>query len=111
MDALQTARDDALERLARLRASHAELVAATEGSNADDEHDPEGATLAFERQQLSALIEQAQASVEAADQALVRRQAGDYGLCASCGRPIGPERLEARPTATTCIECARAGLT
>ena len=31
---------------------------------------------------------------------------GTYGVCASCGDPIAPGRLEARPTARTCIACA-----
>ncbi|APZ42286.1 RNA polymerase-binding protein DksA [Acidihalobacter ferrooxydans] len=30
---------------------------------------------------------------------------GDYGFCKSCGAEIGIRRLEARPTATLCIEC------
>jgi RNA polymerase-binding protein DksA len=39
--------------------------------------------------------------------ALRRRQEGRYGICASCGQPIGAERLEARPEATLCIDCQR----
>jgi DnaK suppressor protein len=31
--------------------------------------------------------------------------AGDYGYCESCGVEIGLKRLEARPTATLCIDC------
>jgi DnaK suppressor protein len=30
---------------------------------------------------------------------------GDYGFCAACGVEIGIKRLEARPTATLCIDC------
>jgi DnaK suppressor protein len=83
------------------------LVAASQSSNADDEHDPEGATIAFERQQVVALLEQARrrlADVEAAIRAV---EGGVYGICESCGRPIAPERLAARPAARTCIDCAR----
>ncbi|MDN6557627.1 MAG: TraR/DksA C4-type zinc finger protein [Acidipropionibacterium acidipropionici] len=32
--------------------------------------------------------------------------AGSYGICASCGRPIPRVRLEARPAARTCADCA-----
>ena len=32
---------------------------------------------------------------------------GTYGTCRRCGRPIGFDRLEARPAADLCIECAR----
>jgi len=106
MDPLTRALDDARQRVVDLRAARDELVAATEGANADDEHDPEGATLAFEREQLTALIAQAERSAAAAEQALAAREAGTYGVCEGCGAPIGTERLEARPTATTCITCA-----
>jgi RNA polymerase-binding protein DksA len=39
------------------------------------------------------------------DEALQRVEAGSYGLCRSCGGPIGRARLEAVPTATQCIGC------
>jgi DnaK suppressor protein len=84
-----------------------QVVAASKSSNADDEHDPEGATIAFERQQTAALLEQARRRLTEIDAALARREAGDYGVCETCGRPIGAERLEARPAARTCIDCAR----
>jgi RNA polymerase-binding transcription factor DksA len=83
-----------------------QVVAASESSNADDEHDPEGATIAFERQQVVALLEQARSRLADVDAALARREAGGYGVCESCGRPIAPERLAARPAARTCIDCA-----
>ncbi len=38
--------------------------------------------------------------------ALVRIEDGSYGTCMECGDPIRPERLEALPTATKCINCA-----
>ena len=39
------------------------------------------------------------------DQALAHIKQGEYGYCESCGAEIGIERLEARPTATQCIDC------
>ena len=84
-----------------------DVVAASRSSNADDEHDPEGATIAFERQQLAALLDQARRRLGDVEAALARREAGGYGTCESCGRPVGPERLAARPAARTCIACAR----
>ena len=83
------------------------VVAASESSNADDEHDPEGATIAFERQQVVALLASARQRLADVEAALARRDAGGYGVCESCGRPISPERLAARPAARTCIDCAR----
>ncbi|MGB8649351.1 MAG: TraR/DksA C4-type zinc finger protein [Mycobacteriales bacterium] len=106
-DALLNARADALAQVVALAAARDEMVAASEGSNADDEHDPEGATVAFERQQVAALLEQAQASLAAADAALARRASGSYGTCEACGGDIGAERLAARPSAGLCITCAR----
>jgi RNA polymerase-binding transcription factor DksA len=82
-------------------------VAASRSSNADDEHDPEGATIAFERQQVAALLDQARRRLADVETALERRAAGSYGICETCGRPIAPERLAARPAARTCIACAR----
>ncbi len=81
-------------------------MAASEGSNADDEHDPEGATIAFERAQVDALAEQAARRVAEAEAALGRLDAGTYGTCQRCGRPVPEARLEARPTAPLCVECA-----
>lgn len=106
MDRLETALADARRQVMALAAARDEIVAATEGANSDDEHDPEGATIAFERQQVASLLAAAQRSVAAAEQALAARAAGTYGTCERCGGDIGAERLEARPSATTCVGCA-----
>ena len=50
-------RTDALAQLAALGREYDAMVAASEASNADDEHDPEGATIGFERARLAATIE------------------------------------------------------
>ncbi|HET9405030.1 MAG TPA: RNA polymerase-binding protein DksA [Burkholderiales bacterium] len=39
------------------------------------------------------------------DETIARIDAGEYGYCDSCGVEIGLKRLEARPTATLCIDC------
>lgn len=39
------------------------------------------------------------------EESLVDLEKGDYGFCESCGTEIGIRRLEARPTATLCIDC------
>lgn len=74
-------------------------------TSTDDEHDPEGVT-AFDRAQTRALIESTIARLLDLDDAEVRLVAGTYGTCERCGEPIGEERLEARPTAKTCVGCA-----
>jgi RNA polymerase-binding transcription factor DksA len=82
------------------------IVDAARDVATDDEHDPEGATIAYERARTSALVEQARAHLVAVDAALQRLAAGSYGRCVSCGADISPERLDARPAAPTCITCA-----
>jgi RNA polymerase-binding transcription factor DksA len=72
----------------------------------DDEHDPEGATLAFERAQVSAMLSHARSQLADLDQALELLCEGSYGQCRGCGRRIVFERLMARPTAQTCVDCA-----
>ena len=106
-DPLAAERAAVLADIESLTAEFTQLVAAAESSNADDEHDPEGATIAFERQQVAALLEQARRRLGEIDAAVARRDAGTYGVCENCGGPIGAERLAARPAARTCIGCAR----
>ena len=105
-DRLAEALAGAEQSVADLERSHAEVVAAARDANADDEHDPEGATIAFEREQLAALLAQARRRVDDLRSALERSQSGAYGRCEHCGEPIGAARLEARPAARTCIACA-----
>jgi DnaK suppressor protein len=99
-------RAQAEERLAALERDFRSSVEAADAANADDEHDPEGATLAFERQHVAALIEQAHARLRDVTAALGRLAEGRYGRCERCGGPIAPERLVARPAAALCIRCA-----
>ena len=93
-------------RLADLTGDYADIVAASEGSNADDEHDPEGSTIAFERSQVGAHVQQAREHLDEIAAARQRLADGTYGVCATCGRTIPTGRLEARPTARTCVDCA-----
>jgi DnaK suppressor protein len=99
-------RDQTMQRLAALTDDFGEVVAASRDTNADDEHDPEGATIAFERSQVDALVRQARRHLSEIDAALDRVAAGTYGLCETCGQPIPVARLEARPTARVCVHCA-----
>ena len=83
-----------------------DLFEASRASNADDEHDPEGATVAFERAHLTATLTTTRRRVEELRQAIERHDRGTYGVCERCGKPIPPERLTARPDARTCVVCA-----
>ncbi|GAA3539589.1 hypothetical protein AFL01nite_26050 [Aeromicrobium flavum] len=95
-------------RLADLGRDFEGVVEASRDSNADDEHDPEGATIAFERSQVGALVAQGERHLTEIAAALERLDAGTYGICERCGRPIPAGRLEARPVARTCVACATA---
>lgn len=95
-----------VHQIGSLQQSFDDIVAASEQVATDDEHDPEGHTIAWERQQVAALLESARARLGELDLAIRRVEGGDYGRCEACGRPIPDERLDALPTASTCVACA-----
>ena len=94
---------------AALDREFAGIAGAASEAGTDDEHDPEGATLAFERQHTAALLTQALEQIAEIDAAIGRLDEGTYGICVRCGQPVGQGRLAARPAAATCIRCARLG--
>ncbi len=110
---LEAEREQTLARLAGLTHDFDEVVAASRDTNADDEHDPEGATIAFERSQVAALVRQAEHDLVEIEAALGRIEQATYAICEACGEPIGEGRLDARPATRWCIRCAtrRAGAT
>jgi RNA polymerase-binding transcription factor DksA len=97
-----------VNRIGAMTAEFDEIVSGSADSNADDEHDPEGSTIAFERAQTAALLEDARGYLEELDGAAARLDAGSYWTCARCGGPIAAARLMARPATQTCIACAAA---
>ncbi|GIE37033.1 hypothetical protein Ait01nite_100780 [Actinoplanes italicus] len=105
-DELLRLRADAEAEVSTLAESLDSLFSASRDSNADDEHDPEGATIGFERAQLTALLAAARRRIAEVDDALRRVDAGTYGVCEACGEPIAAGRLTARPFARRCIRCA-----
>ena len=105
---LETAREDAAVRAAAAASALADLIRDRQGSNDDDEHDPEGVTLSSEWSRLSALSDAAADELRQFDAALARLDDGTYGICARCGKPIPAARLEVRPFAELCVPCAEA---
>jgi RNA polymerase-binding protein DksA len=105
-DLLAAERAGTADRVIALSRDLEAIMEASRLVSTDDEHDPEGSTIAFERSQTAALLADARQRLTELDEALTRVETGEYGVCAVCGRPIAPDRLRARPTATTCIECA-----
>jgi len=106
-DRLRTTRDEALTLAGRLLVDMEAVAAAREGANVDDEHDPEGSTIAYERSQLDAVRRSALERAADAEAALARLADGTFGRCERCSARISEARLEARPTARLCIDCAR----
>lgn len=59
----------------------------------------------FERDQEMSLVQNARDMLEQAQSALHRFETGGYGVCESCGKPIGKDRLQVFPRATMCLPC------
>ena len=94
-----------LIQVADLAAEFEGIVASVAAESPDDQHDPSGSTTGYERQRVAALLDHAYRVLAELDEALERVAAGTFGVCVGCDEPIAPERLEARPTTTTCIDC------
>jgi DnaK suppressor protein len=95
------------DALAEVDRELADLRGMREGLSDDDEHDPDGVSMSSEWSRLEGLRQARLAELAEVEAAAARIASGEDGICAVCGRPIAPERLEARPQATTCIDCAR----
>ena len=103
---LRDVRERTARRVAELLDVFDAIVASSDAANLDDEHDPEGATVGFERAQLSSMVERARTQLAEINEALERLRRGSYGVCEECRRQIPDERLSAQPATRTCVECA-----
>ena len=101
-------RRETVARLRGLDESWADIVESARDANIDDEHDPEGSTVAVARAQVSSLADEGRGQLAAIDAAIARVDTGTFGVCERCGATITDARLEARPTATRCVTCAAA---
>ncbi len=96
------------EQVAALQLDLDTIIEGSAVAPPDDEHDPEGATIGFERAQVASLLERARLRLVELDRARERLADGTYGTCRHCGEPIELERLRAHPTALSCVSCADA---
>ncbi len=105
-DNLEGARD-------RLVAQLGELGATPSGDLQADLNAGEGfadaAATTAERTERIGLVETLKGQLADVERALERIAEGEYGVCANCGNPIPPERLEARPESTLCVACKSLG--
>jgi RNA polymerase-binding protein DksA len=72
-----------------------------------DQHPADTSDMTFQRELDLTVRGIAEARKQQVEEALARTRDGTYGVCESCGQPIDPERLRARPEATLCIACQR----
>ena len=95
------------EQVDRLSAAADELADAGETPDlGDDQGFAEADSISVERDRLLSLRASARQRVEDLDAAVRRLEAGAYGACRTCRRPIPVARLEAVPEATQCVSCA-----
>lgn len=106
--ALGAERDEALRRVALFDEVVRDLMEARGDADTDDEHDPEGSTVSWDRVTQEATARAAREHLGEIDAAIARVEGGWDGRCADCGEPIPPERLAARPSADRCVRCAGA---
>jgi RNA polymerase-binding protein DksA len=76
-------------------------------SGTSDNHLAETASVTLDREIDYTLEENSGQVLAEIDGALKKIDDGTYGTCENCGKQIAPERLEAHPWASLCIDCAR----
>ena len=103
---LRAERERTVEQIEELTDEFDGIVLTLADDNNDDEHDPEGATVGFERARVRALLDRANDRLAAIDAAMSRLADDSFGRCATCGGDIGTDRLLAVPTTTVCVRCA-----
>jgi DnaK suppressor protein len=89
--------------LAKAASHMAERLSEAARDAGDDTAD--AGTKAFEREHELALTQHAAHLLDQGERALGRIDAGTYGVCESCGEPIGKARLLAFPRAILCVAC------
>ncbi len=107
--ALLEERERVEKALANLRDDHPGSLdeEIEELSYTSDNHLAETATATLGREIDYTLGENSEEVLAQIDAALRRIDEGTYGQCARCGREIVPERLDAYPWASLCIDCKR----
>ena len=89
-----------------LRARLAEMGLLSGGDLAFDQNFADSSQVTAERGEVEALAGNLRESLTDVEAALVKLDNGTFGVCEGCGEPIAPDRLEAKPAAKLCMECA-----
>jgi RNA polymerase-binding transcription factor DksA len=104
---IQSLRATLEEERQSLRARLAELGHGAKGLDYDPNF-ADSSQVTAERGETEALVNKLVEALREVEHALEKFGTDRYGLCESCGQPIAPARLEARPEARLCIDCAGA---
>ena len=94
------------EERAQLRHQLADLGFGDDGGLAYDQNFADSSQVTAERGEVEALANSLKETLAEVEHALAKFEAGTFGLCENCGQPIAPARLEAKPGARLCINCA-----
>ena len=100
---LEAERDRLAAEIAEADADLADLLRDSGDGAGDDQAD--AGTKTFEREHEMSLANNSRDMLAQAERALQRIDNGTYGICESCGNPIGKLRLQAFPRATLCMTC------
>jgi DnaK suppressor protein len=108
-DTARTRLEEERRRLEETRRAAQDLVSGTTEEAVQelatyDQHQADEGTETFERERDSSVLQRVEAQLKEIDAALGRLDAGTYGFCEICGKPIGDARLEAMPAARYCVE-------
>lgn len=103
---LSTMRGRLDEERARLVAQIATLQVGRDESPAYDDNFADSGQVAAEQGENLSLLNQLNEQLDEVDHALAKIDAGTYGLCEVCGKPIAEARLEAMPATRYCIDHA-----
>lgn len=106
-DMLLAERDRMQRALENIHEENPGTIEDETGDETQDQHLGDTATAMHDRELDYTLEDNAEQLLASIDAALARIEDGSYGICTNCGRPITVERLEARPWADLCIDCAR----
>jgi RNA polymerase-binding transcription factor DksA len=107
---LNTARERLLAHRDRLLRLHEQEIKILDETAPDaefanyDQHLADAASETFERELELSVIESLEGQLSLVDEALKRIEAGTYGHCEICARPLSEERLAERPMARFCVE-------
>ncbi|WP_018156268.1 TraR/DksA family transcriptional regulator [Demetria terragena] len=96
-------RDHLQAELAGIESDIQQLMSDSGEGSGDDDVDTGAKT--SERQQELTVALNSRAMLEQNERALQAIEEGTYGVCESCGKPIGKLRLQAQPRATLCVTC------